>query len=41
MKLLHDTLMNVLYHIDYVVIQVNNVTKIIEKKELSINQTQL
>ena len=35
------TLMNNLYHIDYVVIQVNNVKKSLKRKESSINRTQL
>ena len=34
-------LMNNLYHIDCVVIQVDNVEKPLKRKELSINQTQL
>ena len=35
------TLMNNLYHIDCVVIQVDNVEKSLKRKESSINQTQL
>ena len=35
------TLVNNLYHIDYVVIQVDNVEKSLKRKEPSINQTQL
>ena len=35
------TLVNNLYHIDCVVIQVNNVEKSLKRKEPSINQTQL
>ena len=35
------TLMNNLYHIDCVVIQVDNVEKSLKRKEPSINQTQL
>ena len=35
------TLMNNLYHIDCVVIQVDNVGKSLKKKESSINRTQL
>ena len=35
------TLMNNLYHIDYIVIQVDNVEKSLKRKEPSINQTQL
>ena len=35
------SLMNNLYRIDYVVIQVDNVEKSLKRKELSINQTQL
>ena len=33
------TMMNNLYHIDCVVIQVHNVEKSLKRKELSINQT--
>ena len=36
-----DTLVNNLYHIDCVVIQVDNVEKSLKRKEPSINQTQL
>ena len=35
------TLMNNLYHINCVVIQVDNVEKSLKRKQLSINQTQL
>ena len=35
------TLVNILYHIHYVVIQVDNVEKSLKRKEPSINQTQL
>ena len=35
------TLMNNLYHIDCVVIQVNNVKKSLKRKEPSINRTEL
>ena len=34
-------LMNNLYHIDCVVIQVDNVGKLLKRKESNINQTQL
>ena len=36
-----DTLMNNLYHIDCVVIQVDNLEKSLKRKEPSINQTRL
>ena len=36
-----DTLMNTLYHIDCVVIQVDNVEKSLKRKESSINRTWL